>query len=136
MEAYAGDLTRTLELAARQAVEGENDAPWPPHHPKTADEPPRVQPSKRRKSSMPLIEIARAKDKDDALAGLERWKSRHPHVVPFLQPADVLVDGMRGRYSIWTRIRINLQHVPAEQRPPQEPLDPDYDPWIEWNPPS
>jgi DNA ligase D-like protein (predicted polymerase) len=132
MEAHAGDLGKTLELAARQATEGDTDAPWPPHYAKTGDEPPRVQPSKRRKSSMPLIEIARAKDKDDALAGLERWKARHPEVVPFLEPADVLVDGMRGRYSIWTRIRINLQHVPEEQRPNQEALDPDYDPWTEW----
>jgi hypothetical protein len=74
---------------------------------------------------MPLIEIARARHKEDALAGLERWKTRHPNAADQLEPADVLVDSMRGRYSTWTRIRINLQHVPENQRPPQEPLDPD-----------
>jgi hypothetical protein len=46
-----------------------------------------------------------------------------------LEPADVLVDAMRGRSSTWTRIRVNLQHVPAELRPEQEPLDPDESPW-------
>jgi hypothetical protein len=81
-----------------------------------------VQPSKRKH---PLIEIARARKKEDALAGLERWKQRHSKVTSYLQPADVLVDAMRGRYSTWTRIRINLQHVPEELRPPQGPLDPD-----------
>ncbi len=131
MDDAAGSLEAALELAAKQAAEGAVDAPWPPHHPKTADEPPRAQPSRRR-SSMPLIEIARAKKKDDALAGLERWKERHPSVVPHLQPPDVLVDGMRGRHSLWYRIRINLQHVPEELRPAQEALDPDYDPWSEW----
>jgi hypothetical protein len=83
-----------------------------------------VQPSRRR-SSRPLIEIGRARHKEDALAGLERWKARHPEVVPHLQPADVLVDAMRGRYSTWTRIRVNLEQVPADLRPAQEPLDPD-----------
>jgi hypothetical protein len=79
----------------------------------------------RRVSLHPLIEIARAQKKADAIAGLERWKARHPEVVPHLQPADVLVDAMRGRSSTWTRVRVNLQHVPAELRPDQEPLDPD-----------
>jgi bifunctional non-homologous end joining protein LigD len=79
----------------------------------------------RRVSQHPLIEIARAQKKADALTRLERWKARHPRVVPHLQPADVLVDSMRGRSSTWTRIRVNLQHVPAELRPDQEPLDPD-----------
>jgi bifunctional non-homologous end joining protein LigD len=83
----------------------------------------------RRQSTMPLIEIARAKTKDEALAGLERWKARHPDVVPRLEPKDVLVDGMRGRSSLWYRIRINLQHVPEGQRPDQEPLEVDYNPW-------
>lgn len=136
MEASAGDLTAALELSAKQATEGETDAPWPPHYAKTADEPPRVQPSKRRKSIMPLVEISRAKVKEDALAGLERWKLRHPELVQFLEPADILVDGMRGRFSIWTRIRVNLQHVPEPLRPGQEALDPDYDPWVEWAPKS
>jgi len=108
-----------LELFEKQ---GMGDAPWPPHYRKQAAEPPRVQPSKRK---APLLEIARARRKEDALAGLERWKQRHPEVGPHLQPADVLVDAMRGRYSTWTRIRVNLQHVPEDMRPAQEPLDPD-----------
>ncbi|MGV9192768.1 non-homologous end-joining DNA ligase [Microbacterium sp. MC2] len=85
--------------------------------------------SGRRQSTMPLIEIARAKTKDEALEGLERWKDRHPRVVAQLRPADVLVDGMRGSSSLWYRIRVNLQHVPESERPPQEPLEVDYDPW-------
>jgi hypothetical protein len=72
-----------------------------------------------------LIEIGRAQRKEEALAGLERWKQRHPEAATHLEPADVLVDSMRGRSSTWTRIRVNLQHVPAELRPVQEPLDPD-----------
>jgi DNA ligase D-like protein (predicted polymerase) len=83
----------------------------------------------RRQSTMPLIEIARAKTKEEALEGLQRWRARHPSVVPHLQPADTLVDGMRGRSSLWYRIRVNLQHVPEGERPPQEPLEADYDPW-------
>ena len=79
----------------------------------------------RREPKHPLIEIGRAQKKDDALAGLERWKERHPKVAEHLEPSDVLVDAMRGRYSTWTRIRVNLQHVPAKLRPAQEPLDPD-----------
>jgi len=86
-------------------------------------------PTGRRKSTKPLIEIARAKTKDEALEGLERWKSRHSDVWPLLEAKDVLVDSMRGRSSTWTRIRINLEHVPGAQRPPQEPLEVDYDPW-------
>jgi hypothetical protein len=78
---------------------------------------------------MPLIEIARAASKDDALAGLERWKQRHPAAAALLEPADILVDSMRGRSSTWTRIRVNLRHIPAAERPPQEPLEVDYDPW-------
>ena len=91
--------------------------------------------SGRRQSTMPLIEIARAKTKPEALEGLERWKARHPDVVALLQPADVLVDGMRGSSSLWYRIRVNLQHVPEAQRPAQQALEVDYDPWAgkEWN---
>jgi bifunctional non-homologous end joining protein LigD len=85
----------------------------------------------RRQSTMPLIEIARAKTKDEAVEGLERWKARHPDTVRQLEPADILTDGMRGRSSVWYRIRINLQHVPDAERPPQEPLEVDYDPWAE-----
>ncbi len=83
----------------------------------------------RRQPTMPLIEIARAKTKDEALEGLQRWKARHPSVVRHLQAADTLVDGMRGRSSLWYRIRVNLQHVPDAERPPQEPLEVDYNPW-------
>jgi bifunctional non-homologous end joining protein LigD len=144
----AGSLDGLLELSARHEAEGMGDAPWPPHYRKQAGEPPRVQPSKRRtgdassltepsptgrrRSSKPLIEIARAAKKADALAGLERWKARHPEAAAKLEPADVLVDAMRGRSTTWTRIRVNLEHVPEAERPPQEPLDPDYDPWAEY----
>ncbi|MCM3695655.1 non-homologous end-joining DNA ligase [Microbacterium oleivorans] len=83
----------------------------------------------RRQSTMPLVEISRAATKEEALAGLHRWKERHPDVVRRLSPADVLVDGMRGSSSLWYRVRVNLQHVPDLERPPQEPLEVDYDPW-------
>jgi len=131
-------LEPLLELSARQEREGLGDAPWPPHYAKQDGEPPRVQPSRRksaakpsgrRVSSKPLIEIARAAQKDDALRGLERWRARHADAAAHLLPADVLVDSMRGRSSTWTRVRVNLEHVPEDLRPPQEPLDPDYDPW-------
>ena len=88
-----------------------------------------IQPTGRRRSTMPLIEVARAASKDEALAGLDRWKERHAAVWPYLEPADVLVDSMRGRSSTWTRIRLNLRHVPEAERPSQEELDVDYDPW-------
>jgi len=91
-------------------------------------------PTGRRRSTMPLIEIARAETKDEAVAGLERWKERHPSVWPLLEPADVLVDAMRGRSSLWYRIRVNLQHVPETERPAQEPLEVDYDPWAGFRP--
>jgi bifunctional non-homologous end joining protein LigD len=83
---------------------------------------------------MPLIEIARAETKDEAMAGFERWKERHPTVWPHLAPRDILVDSMRGRSSTWTRIRLNLQHVPEDERPEQEPLEVDYDPWRGFDP--
>jgi hypothetical protein len=120
-----GSLEGLLELSARNEREGLGDAPWPPHYKKQRDEPARVQPSKARATKHPLIEIGRAQRKEDALAGLERWKVRHPEAAAHLQPADVLVDSMRGRSSTWTRIRVNLQHVPAKLRPAQGPLDPD-----------
>ncbi|HSD25932.1 MAG TPA: DNA primase, partial [Vicinamibacteria bacterium] len=109
-----------------------------PHYAKQAGEPPRVAPSRkkgaaaasgRRVPKKPLLEISRAAKKEDALAGLERWKARHPDAASHLQPADVLVDPMRGRSSSWTRVRVNLEHVPEDLRPSQEPPDPDYDPW-------
>jgi hypothetical protein len=84
-----------------------------------------VQPSRKRTSKHPLIEIGRAIKKEDALAGLERWRARHPDAAAHLEPADVLVDAMRGRFATWTRIRVNLQHVPDPLRPVQETLDPD-----------
>jgi DNA ligase D-like protein (predicted polymerase) len=121
----AGSLEQLLELSDRHEKEGLGDAPWPPHYEKKQGEPPRVQPSKRRVSKHPLIEIGRAQKKEDALAGLDRWKARHPEAASHLEPADVLVDSMRGRFTTWTRIRVNLQHVPAKLRPDQEPLDPD-----------
>src|SRR5438034_710348 len=91
-----------------------------------ADE--RMTPKKKR-TPKPLIEIARAASKDEAMAGLERWKARHGDVWDQLEPADVLVDGMRGRSSLWYRIRLNLEHVAEDQRPEQEPLEVDFDPW-------
>ena len=125
-------LDALLELSARHERDGVGDAPWPPHFRKQLGEPARVQPSKRRVSKYPLIEIGRSRRKEDVLAGLERWKERHPDAASHLKPADVLVDAMRGRFSTWTRIRINLQHVPNELRPAEEPLDPDDMP-NEWN---
>jgi bifunctional non-homologous end joining protein LigD len=125
IDLHPGSLERLLELSAQHQRDGLGDAPWPPHYQKQRGEPARVQPSKRRTSKHPLIEIGRAQRKEDALAGFERWKERHPEVVGHLEPADVLVDAMRGRSSTWTRVRVNLQHVPTELRPVQEPLDPD-----------
>ncbi len=107
----AGSLEALLELAKEQKAAGLDDGP----------------PGSRR--TMPLIEIARAASKDEAMAGLERWKARHPRVWPLLGPADVLIDAMRGRSSTWTRIRLNLRNVPEGQRPRQEPLEVDFDPW-------
>jgi len=139
----AGSLAPLLEQAARDEASGLPDAPWPPHYEKQEGEDARVQPSKRRtggsaktpsptgrrQSTKPLIEIARAKTKAEAMEGLERWKSRHSGVWPLLEARDILVDSMRGRSSTWTRIRVNLEHVPEEKRPAQEPLEVDYDPW-------
>jgi bifunctional non-homologous end joining protein LigD len=125
IDARACSIERLLELSARQEKEGQGDAPWPPHYQKQPGEPARVQPSRRRTPTRPLIEIARAQKKEDALAGLERWKARHPDAAAHLEPADVLVDSMRGRFKTWTRIRVNLQNVPIDIRPPQEALDPD-----------
>jgi bifunctional non-homologous end joining protein LigD len=124
MDAHPCSIETVLELSTRQEREGQGDAPWPPHYKKQSGEPPRVQPSKRRVPKRPLVEIGRAEKKDSALAGLERWKARHPDAAAYLQPADVLVDAMRGRFHTWTRIRVNLQNVPEHLRPPQEDLDP------------
>jgi bifunctional non-homologous end joining protein LigD len=154
----AGSLEPLLELAAQHEEAGFADAPWPPHFDKAADEPRRVQPSKRRgsapareglvpppapgkvsgptgrrRTTVPLIEVARAATKAEAMDGLERWKARHPDVWPHLAEADVLVDSMRGRSSLWYRVRLNLRSVPDDLRPPQEALEVDYDPWEGWD---
>jgi bifunctional non-homologous end joining protein LigD len=153
----AGSLDALLELAAADEAAGLPDAPWPPHFARQEGEQPRVQPSRRRapaggtgagqpavlppapgkasgpagrrRTTAPLIEVARAATQAEALAGLERWKARHPEAAALLEPADILVDAMRGRSSTWTRIRLNLRHIPPAGRPPQEPLEVDYDPW-------
>jgi len=135
MNDHAGSLEKLLELAADDERAGLGDAPWPPHFRKMEGEAPRVSPSRARKSTrvrMPLITVANSPDREAALAGLERWKSRHRKATKYLAVDDVLVDTMRGRSSTWTRIRVNLRHVPADQRPEQEPPDPDYDPTREW----
>jgi bifunctional non-homologous end joining protein LigD len=156
IDEVAGSLEPLLELAAQHEAAGFTDAPWPPHFAKQAGEPPRVQPSKRRRATgaqvregvvpppapgkaagptgrrrttMPLIEIARAATEEEAMEGLERWKARHPGVWSYLEPADLLVDSMRGRSTTWTRIRLNLRNVPEAERPHQEALEVDYDPW-------
>jgi bifunctional non-homologous end joining protein LigD len=134
MDSHPGSLDALLELSARQQGEGLGDAPWPPHYRKQPGEAPRVAPSRRRMPVHPLIEIGRAREKADALAGLERWKTRHPEASAHLKPADVLVDALRGRFRTWTRVRVNLQHVPAGLRPAQEPLDPDENMAGEWSP--
>jgi len=146
MDASAGSLDQLLELADKDEAAGLADAPWPPHFRKMKSEAPRVAPSRAKSSSkkaaktlrvkMPLLVVANSPDKAAALAGLERWKAKHPPATAHLAPEDVLVDSMRGRSSTWTRIRINLQHVPEELRPAQETPDPNDDPtreWREWN---
>jgi hypothetical protein len=158
---HAAALDALLELSDRQAAEGHGEAPYPPHFPKAEGEPVRAQPSRRRRSAgttvaegsvpppapgktsgptgrrrttMPLIEIARAATEAEAKEGLERWKARHPEAAALLEPNDVLVDPMRGRSTTWTRIRLNLVHVPEAIRPSQEALEVDYDPWegVRW----
>ena len=153
---HVASLDDALGLAERQEAEGLGEAPYPPHFPKAEGEPPRVQPSKRRdregtvpppapgkrtgptgrrRTRMPLIEVARAATEAEAREGLERWKTKHPEAARRLEPADVMVDSMRGRAYSWTRIRINLRNVPEDERPDQEALEVDYDPWegVEWS---
>ncbi len=139
MDAAVGSLEKLLELAARDEAEGLGDAPWPPHFRKMEGEAPRVAPSRAKtprvkapRVKMPLIVVANSPDKEAALAGLERWKKKHAAVAKLLAVDDVLVDSMRGRSSTWTRIRVNLRHVPEDLRPPQETPDPDDDPTREW----
>jgi len=138
MDSAPGSLEKLLELAERDEAAGLGDAPWPPHFRKMEGEAPRVAPSRARSAAskprmkMPLVVVANSPDKDAALAGLERWKMRHAEAASLLAVDDVLVDSMRGRSSTWTRIRINLRHVPEALRPPQETPDPDEDPTREW----
>lgn len=112
LDPHAGSLDGLLDLAASLGP---------------APRPPKGEGGRRR--LLPVIEIARAEHEEEALAGLERWKARHPEAAALLEPADVLVDGMRGRSSLWYRVRVNLQHVPEPLRPAQEALESDYDPW-------
>ena len=142
MDEAPGSLEKLLELAARDEASGLGDAPWPPHFRKMEGEAPRVAPSRARRAAkgaersratkMPLVVVANSPSKDAALAGLERWKARTPRRRRTSPIDDVLVDSMRGRSSTWTRIRVNLRHVPEELRPPQETPDPDDDPTREW----
>ncbi|MGD1098142.1 MAG: DNA polymerase domain-containing protein [Bryobacteraceae bacterium] len=124
-----GSLEQLLELAAKDEAAGLADAPWPPHFRKMEGEAPRVAPTRMK---MPLLVVANSPDKQAALDGLERWKNKHPEAAGLLAVDDVLVDSMRGRSSTWTRIRVNLRHVPEALRPPQETPDPDDDPTREW----
>jgi DNA ligase D-like protein (predicted polymerase) len=143
-DAYAGEGVEggpPPEIAAARAAavaagDAEAGITGPPPWARRRGEPTRPTPTGRRKSSIPVIEIARAARKDEAMAGFERWRARHPDAAAHLEPADVLVDSMRGRSTTWTRIRVNLTHVPEADRPPQEALDPDYDPWTEWEGPD
>jgi len=139
MDASPCSLEPLLELADRDEAAGLADAPWPPHFRKMEGEAPRVAPSRSKSTArrpprqkMPLIIVANSPDKAAALAGLERWKARHPAAAGKLAVDDVLVDSMRGRSSTWTRIRVNLRHVPEDSRPAQETPDPDDDPTREW----
>ena len=145
MDGSVGSLDALLALADRDEAAGLGDAPWPPHFQKAEGEAPRVAPSRAkgaakkasggtraRTPKMPLITIANSPNKQEALAGLERWKAKHAEAASHLAVDDVLVDSMRGRSSTWTRIRVNLRHVPEDVRPPQETPDPDDDPTREW----
>jgi bifunctional non-homologous end joining protein LigD len=133
MDEAAGSIERLLELAAEDEAAGLGDAPWPPHFRKTEGEAPRVAPSRaRRTAKMPLLVIANSPKKEAALAGLARWKDRYPEAAKYLAVDDILVDSMRGRSSTWTRVRVNLRHVPEKIRPAQETPDPDDDPTREW----
>jgi len=142
MDAAPGSLEKLLEMAAKDEAAGLADAPWPPHFRKMEGEAPRVAPSRARsgqqtqkkppRAKMPLVVVANSRDKEAALAGLDRWKSKYPDVAKLLAVDDVLIDSMRGRSSTWTRIRVNLRHVPEALRPPQETPEPDDDPTREW----
>jgi DNA ligase D-like protein (predicted polymerase) len=143
MDEAPGSLDSLLELAARDEAAGLGDAPWPPHFRKMPGEGARVAPSRAKASTKdgtsdsgskpsrrkaPLIVVARSDDRDAALAGLERWKLAHADIASLLAIDDILVDSMRGRSSNWTRVRINLRHVPEHLRPAPDTPDPDQEP--------
>src|SRR5687767_9846275 len=138
MDAAPGSLEALLDLAARDQAAGLDDGVWPPHFRKAKGEPARVAPSRARggakmgRAKRPLLVIANSPSREAALAGLARWKRKHPKVARLLRPEAVLVDAMRGRSSTWTRIRVNLEDVPEALRPPQGKPDPDDDPTREW----
>jgi bifunctional non-homologous end joining protein LigD len=137
MNTAPGSLDQLLELANSDQAAGIADAPWPPHFRRMEGEAKRVAPSRAKpaakpRTKMPLLTVANSPDKQAALAGLEKWKNQHPEAAALLAVDDVLVDSMRGRSSTWTRIRVNLRHVPEALRPPQETPDPDDDPTREW----
>jgi bifunctional non-homologous end joining protein LigD len=142
LETTAGDLKPLLALAKRQKAAGAEEPPPRSRPPQGSDDETgatagvKLPRTSRRRSTMPVIEIARSKDLEPSMEALRRWKARHPDVWQHLAESDVLVDSMRGRSSTWTRIRVNLQNVPEELRPPQEPLDVDYDPWEGFTPPT
>ena len=129
MDEFAGSLEALLGIADEDEAAGLGDAPWPPHFRKTSGEGKRVAPSREK---MPLLTIAHSTDKEAALAGLERWKSKHAEAAKHLAVDDVLVDAMRGRSSTWTRVRVNLRNVPEALRPEQETPAPDDDPTRNW----
>ena len=143
MDEAAGSLEKLLELAVRDEAEGLGDAPWPPHFRKMEGEAPRIAPSRAKtgqvkapRTKMPLIVVANSPSKEAALAGLERWREKHSEAAKLLAVDDILVDSMRGRSSTWTRIRVNLRHVPEDLKPAQETPDPDVDPTREWRQPK
>jgi DNA ligase D-like protein (predicted polymerase) len=138
LDAEPGSLEGLLELALQDEAAGLADAPWPPHYRKMEGEEARVAPSRAKtartqpRQKMPLIVVANSPDKAAALAGLERWKLKYSEAAQHLAVDDVLIDAMRGRSSTWTRVRVNLRHVPEALRPPQETPDPNDDPTRAW----
>lgn len=121
IDAHRCSLEPLLALAQ---AHGEGDAPWPPHYRKAAGEPRRAPPSTGHRARKPLIEVARTEREAEAIAAAESWKQKHPRAAAHLEPADVLVDRMRGRSSLWYRVRINLEHVPARLRPKSDKPSP------------
>lgn len=117
IDAQPCSLEPLLELSRRHEAEGQGDAPWPPHYRKGAGEPRRAPPSTASRAKKPLIEIARTQREAEAVAAADAWKAKHPKAAAHLEPADVLVDRMRGSSSLTYRVRINLEHVPARLRP-------------------